>query len=181
MFRPFEASSSKVEVDGRTVVAVLGGMMIRGVGLELLRKEGIVEPNGARWYNMQAWLNVFKRISERLGPDTLYSIGYRIPSAAAFPEEAMRDVASALQSIDIAYHNAHRNGEIGCYEYSEPQPGIYCVRCDNPYPCDFDLGIISALVDRFKGSTQYSVSHVAGPCRKRGGDECRYHVMRLPK
>ncbi|MBP9890820.1 MAG: hypothetical protein KBG84_02855 [Planctomycetes bacterium] len=181
VFRPFEASSSAVEVDGRTVRSVISGMMLRSVGLELLRREGLDPVKPERWYPMQSWLNVFRTISERLGADTLYSVGYRIPQAAEFPAHMMKDVATALQSIDIAYHNAHRNGEIGCYEYSQLGEGVYQVRCNNPYPCDFDLGIIDSLVDRFRGSQVYNVLHVASACRKLGGNECRYQVVRQPR
>ncbi len=181
VFRPFEASSPAVEVDGRTVLSVISGMMIRSVGIELLRREGILEAKIESWFSQQAWLNVFRAISERLGPDTLYSIGYRIPTSATFPDHRMKDVATALESIDIAYHNAHRNGEIGCYEYKQIMDGTYQIRCNNPYPCDFDLGIISSLVERFRGSQIYAVSHVPGVCRKLGGAECRYQVTRQPR
>jgi len=181
VFRPFEASSPAVEVDGRTVLSVISGMMIRSVGVELLRREGLDSIKADGWLSQQAWLNVFRVISERLGPDTLYSIGYRIPTSADFPGHLMKDVATALQSIDIAYHTAHRHGEIGCYEYSQLQDGTYHIRCNNPYPCDFDLGIISSLVERFRGSQLYSVTHVPGACRKLGGAECRYQVTRQPR
>ncbi len=181
MFRPFEASSSQVQVDGRTVLAVISGMMIPGVGAALLAQEGLRDIQTDAWISQQAWLNVFRNISQRLGADTLYSVGYRIPYAAEFPSERMRDVPTALQSIDIAYHTAHRGGEIGCYEYSELDGGTHQIRCVNPYPCDFDLGIISSLVERFRGSQQYSVGHAPGGCRKRGDAHCCYHITRLPK
>lgn len=181
IFRPFEASSPDVEVDGRSVESVISGMMLRSVGLELLRRHGIEPSASRRWFSMQAWLNVFRTISERLGPDTLYSIGHRIPVVADFPAETMKDVASALRSIDIAYHNSHRNGEIGCYQFIENGDGSYVIRCNNPYPCDFDLGIIHALVERYRGSQIYMAQHVPGACRKYGGAECRYQVTRQPR
>ena len=181
IFRPFEASSSAVEVDGRTVHSVISGMMLHSVGRELLRREGLDPLKPERWYPMQSWLNVFRTISERLGADTLYSVGYRIPQAAEFPAHMMKDVSTALQSIDIAYHHAHRNGDIGCYEYSQVGEGIHQIRCNNPYPCDFDLGIIDSLVDRFRGSQVFNVVHVTGTCRKLAGAECRYQVLRQPR
>jgi hypothetical protein len=181
VFRPFEASSSAVQVDGRTVLSVISGMMIRSVGQELLRREGLEELTPDGWFSQQAWLNVFRAISERLGPDTLYSIGYRIPYSAEFPAHMMKDVATALESIDVAYHNAHRGGEIGCYEYSQVVEGTFQIRCNNPYPCDFDFGIVNSLVERFRGSQMYYVTHLPGSCRKLGGAECRYQVTRQPR
>lgn len=181
IFRPFEASAPEVEVDARAVQIVLSGIVLRGVGVELLRRAGI-DPNAqVRWHPWQAWLNVFRTISEKLGPDTLYSIGYRVPYVIEFPAQEMRDVPSALRAIDVAYHHAHRNGEIGCYEFTELGVGSWIVRCSNPYPCDFDLGIIQSLVERYRGTLLYSVHHVSGPCRKLGGSECRYQVLRQPR
>lgn len=180
-FRPFEAGSTEVEVDSHAVHIVLSGIVLRGVGLELLRREGI-DPNAdVRWHPWQSWLNVFRTISERLGPDTLYSIGHRVPYVVEFPANEMRDVPTALRAINVAYHNAHRNGDIGCYEFIENGDGSCLIRCNNPYPCDFDFGIIQSLVDRFRGSLLYSVHHVSGQCRKLGGSECRYQVMRQPR
>ena len=184
MFRPYEASSTSVEVDGRTILAVVNGMMIARVGAELLAREGLrdIQPDG--WYDQQAWLNVFRTIADRLGEDTLYSIGYRIPYSAEFPADRMHDVATALESIDIAYRNAHRGGEIGCYEYSRYELDSHQIRCDNPYPCAFDMGIVWSLVERFRGSQKYEVYHLNAKdraCRNKGGHECVYRVVALPR
>jgi hypothetical protein len=181
MFRPFEASSPEVQVDGRTILAVVNGIMIRSVANELLAREGLSAIQPEAWYSQQAWLNVYRRIAEKLGSDALFAIGTRIPYYAEFPTERMRDVPTALQAIDHAYHTAHRGGEIGVYAYSQPEPGIHELRCANPYPCDFDMGIIHSLIERFRGSQQYMLEHVAGSCRKRGDAECRYRVRRLPR
>lgn len=51
--------------------------------------------------------------------------------------------------------------------------------CDNPYPCDFDHGIISAMARRFqpKDSLVVHVEHMdSEPCRKQGADSCSYLV-----
>ncbi|MBX3459164.1 MAG: hypothetical protein KF696_04230 [Planctomycetes bacterium] len=157
MFRAFVASSPEVEVDGRTVVAVTGGILVGAVARELLASCGLerVEPEG--WYQQQAWLDVYRAIHEHLGADTLYSIGRRIPYSAEFPDEQMFDVPSALAAIDIAYHNAHRGGEIGVYRFVEVGMDHYQVQCDNPYPNVFDLGIAESLVERFHGRMQFKV------------------------
>jgi hypothetical protein len=47
--------------------------------------------------------------------------------------------------------------------------------CRNPYPCDFDLGILTAMAKRF--APDATVDHVEGEtCRKSGADECTYVV-----
>ncbi|MBU1151685.1 hypothetical protein KJ632_02545, partial [Patescibacteria group bacterium] len=51
--------------------------------------------------------------------------------------------------------------------------------CDNPYPCDFDKGIIESMARMFKPqkSLQVSVTHDnSEECRKKGHSECCYTV-----
>jgi hypothetical protein len=89
-----------------------------------------------------------------------------VPYAAEFPEEQMIDVSSALQSIDVAYHVAHRAGEIGHYKYVEAGLDQYEIHCDNPYSNDYDLGIVTSLVERFRGRFQFDVrmkKHAGNP------------------
>jgi hypothetical protein len=155
VFRAFVASSPEVEVDGRTVLAVSSGILVASVARELFESCGLgaIEPMG--WFSQQKWLDVYRCINDQLGPDTLYSIGRRIPYSAEFPDEQMIDVPSALAAIDVAYHTAHRGGEIGHYKYVEQGLDHYEIHCDNPYPNEFDLGIITSLVERFHGRLQF--------------------------
>jgi hypothetical protein len=45
--------------------------------------------------------------------------------------------------------------------------------CDNPYPCAFDRGIITAMAQGFE--LQAKVVHDdAKPCRKQGAESCTY-------
>ena len=49
--------------------------------------------------------------------------------------------------------------------------------CDNPYPCDFDRGIIQALAERFQppGSlVGCATRKTTPPCKKDGADSCVY-------
>jgi hypothetical protein len=157
VFKAFQASSPEVEVDGRTVLAVSSGILVGPVARELLESCGMIDVLPDSWCNQQRWLDVYRKIYEHLGSDTLYSIGRRIPYSAEFPADQMHDVQTALASINVAYHNAHRGGEIGCYKLVEPGLDHYEIHCDNPYPNQFDLGIITSLVERFHGRFQFEV------------------------
>jgi hypothetical protein len=159
VFKVFQASSPEVEVDGRTVLAVSNGILVGSVARELLESEDLVDIKPAGWYSQQSWLNVYRKIHDHLGPDTLYSIGRRIPYSAQFPDDQMFDVPSALESIDVAYHMAHRGGEIGHYKYVEQGLDHYEIHCDNPYANEFDIGIITSLVERFRGRLQFDVRY----------------------
>lgn len=50
--------------------------------------------------------------------------------------------------------------------------------CENPYPCDMDLGLIEAIADRFRPPSvlRVRVEHSPGKCRKSGGKMCEYQI-----
>ncbi|MCC6465272.1 MAG: hypothetical protein IT463_08040 [Planctomycetes bacterium] len=177
MLRVFEASSPRVEVDGRTVLAVVNGMLVGSVAQELLEAQGLSGVKPEAWYPQQAWLNVYRAINDELGPDTLYSIGRRIPQSAEFPEQ-MYDVPTALSAIDVAYHKAHRNGEIGEYRYLELGLDHYQIHCDNPYPNIFDLGIVTSLVERFRGRLQFRITMLQRGAGRLWDNACAFDISR---
>ncbi len=179
-YKPFVASSPKNLIYGSSMNAFIDGMMIRGVGREILAREGLAEIDPNAMYTQQKGLDIMRRIAEKLGDETLYSIGYRVPYNVDFPD-SIRDVRSALQSIQPAYQKAVLGTNTGRYAFAEPEHGCFEVLCENPYPCDFDLGIVSALVDRFRGSQLYQIIHAPDCCRKTGGAHCRYRVERIQK
>lgn len=179
MFRVFQASSPEVEVDGRTVLAVVSGMLVGSVARELLTSCGLSLVQTAQWYPQQAWLDVYRKIHDHLGPDTLNSIGRRIPYTADFPDEQMFDVPSALQSIDVAYHLAHRGGEIGQYKFVEVGMDHYEIHCDNPYPNEFDIGIIASLVERFHGRLQFNVNMKLPASEPERDNACIIEIVRV--
>ena len=189
----FQAFLRDVEVNGETVFAVVDGMGIfKKRAIAILAENGIVDPAPGQWYPQQAWLDSFRAISETIGAKTLHAIGRRIPENANFPDD-INDIESALQSIDVAYHMNHRLGGkmlydprtkkmregIGHYRYQKLGDNKIKMLCNNPYPCDFDHGIIEAMALRFKPSDCLfvEVQHDdSAPCRKKGEDSCTYYV-----
>lgn len=195
----FVAFEPDIEVNGQTVWTVvdafvldrrLPSRLLVEEGIGALGDDGLVKLELEGWYSQAAWLRAFKRISEALGPAMLFSIGKRIPENAIFPSW-VTDVASGLRAIDIAYHLNHRkHGRvmfdassaamvegIGHYGYERPHPSkpLIVSTCRNPYPCDFDRGILTSMARRFEPTA--SVVHVdERTCRKTGADECLYHV-----
>jgi hypothetical protein len=173
------------------VRSVLEGMgSAKALGTRFLTKVGIGEPKAGQWYQQQKWLDAFKEIAGEIGPNTLFQIGLAIPRNAVFPPE-IDTIQKALSAIDIAYHMNHRldgkvlfdgakMGEgIGHYTCTPNANGRSAVVvCANPYPCDFDKGIIEAMARRFKPATSMSVSmrHDDGGCRKNGNNACTWHV-----
>jgi hypothetical protein len=54
--------------------------------------------------------------------------------------------------------------------------------CRNPYPCDFDYGLIYSMGRRFcQKNAQFTVYHDAElGCRKKGANSCTYHMIWKP-
>lgn len=147
--KTFQASSPKVEVNGETIYSVIDGMgAFKSSAVQILKKNGIVDPQPGQWYSQQAWLNSFKEIAEKIGNNTLFNIGLKIPENAKFPLE-IDNIHKALSSIDVAYHMNHREGSIGNYKYEKTGENSCLIVCDNPYPDEFDKGIITAMCRKF--------------------------------
>jgi hypothetical protein len=174
----FKALAQGVEVNGQTVLTVVDGMnVMRTQAYEILKKHGINNPQPKSWYPQQAWLDAFKEIAQRVGRSTLFQIGTKIPDNADFPSN-IDTLDKALAAIDIAYHFNHRGGEIGHYQYIKTGEYTAKMFCNNPYPCEFDRGIISAMAQRFKpADVAITIIHdETSPCRKKGAEDCTYLI-----
>jgi len=175
----FKAFTDGVEVNGETVLSVIYAMEEeQNSALAILESQGILDPRPGEWYRQQAWLDAFKEIAETVGSKALYKIGQKIPYNAKFPP-AVNTVEKALHSLNATYHINHRGGGIGSYRFIETGERSGAMVCKNPYPCDFDRGLIEAVIDRFlpKESAGATVRHDdTAPCRKIGADSCTYLV-----
>lgn len=176
----FIAFATNVEVNGETVRAVIDGMgAFTSHAMRILAENGITDPVPGQWYSQQAWLNAFKDIAEKLGDATLFAIGLSIPRNAKFPP-GIDTLGKALGSINEAYQMNHRGGPIGNYTLKRTGDRSAAMVCDNPYPCEFDRGIISAMTDRFppKGFRhKATVRHDSkSGCRKKGANACVYLI-----
>jgi hypothetical protein len=177
-FVPFQDG---VEVNGQAVLAIVNALDAgKSTRLKILSKHGIVDPHPNEWYSQKAWLDAFKEISEELGVHTLFAIGEAIPENAIFPPE-INDLQKALSSIDIAYHLNHRGGEIGHYTLTafDLEQRIAVMVCNNPYPSEFDRGIIATMVKKFVPASSfiYDVERDnSKETRLTGADSCTYIV-----
>ena len=72
----------------------------------------------------------------------------------------------------------HRGGEIGHYTFTKTGDKRATMVCRNPYPCDFDRGIVEAMAQRFRpqGSIVKVQHDSTKPCRKSQSDSCTYLV-----
>jgi hypothetical protein len=171
----FKALAQGVEVNGETVLSILDGMgSFESIGRKMLTACGIVDPKPGQWYKQQDWLDAFRQIAEKVGDSTLFEIGKKIPENAQFPPE-IDAVEKAIGAIDVAYHMNHRSGEIGHYSFALVGPREGRMVCDNPYPTEFDRGIIEAMALKFVPYVDVAVD-AARSSRKRGGNADTYTV-----
>ncbi|MFY0567451.1 hypothetical protein ACN28E_27010 [Archangium lansingense] len=194
-FVPF---AEGIEVNGQTAWSIVAGFKAFSVlastylleeGIGTLDRDGVALVEPEAWYPQRAWLKAFEKISAHMGDAVLFEIGKAIPHNAVFPP-SVKDIHTAIQAIDIAYHLNHRKqgqlmfdpatgsmlegiGHYG-YERLEGQNRIISV-CENPYPCAFDRGILTCMAERFEPSVQV-VHDETRPCRKRGGNSCTYLI-----
>ncbi|MFP4091793.1 MAG: hypothetical protein ACLFUB_19100 [Cyclobacteriaceae bacterium] len=170
-----------VEVNGQTILSFVNALPIyKSNMLDILIKHGIKDLEADNWYPQQAWLDAFKEIGEKYGSNTLFAIGKAIPENAKFPPE-IKGLENALSAIDMAYHMNHRKGEIGYYKLIEfnSKLRIALMECKNPYPSDFDKGIIATMSRRFKPNDAI-VTNVEldrdKPSRLNGANSCTYKI-----
>ena len=174
----FQAFSPQVMVNGQTVLAVISGMgAFKDTAAQILQRNGIPNPDPNGWYSQQSWLNAFREIAQSIGRSTLKQIGASIPANAKFPP-GIDSIEKALESLDGAYHMNHRGGEIGHLSFAKTGPKGGVMTCKNPYPCDFDRGLIEAVANKFKpaGSIVRVQHDDAKPCRAKQGDACTYLI-----
>jgi hypothetical protein len=151
-----------------------------GPGDALLGKE--------RWFPLDTWLSVLDMVYTQVGPNALHKLGTEIMANPKFPPW-IRDIDSALESIDIAYHRSHRKNGVVMYDDTSSQMlegiGHYRARrvaaeqkievtCDTPYRCIVDLGIVTGTARKFEARVR--VTHGTGKCRDDGGTSCTYVV-----
>jgi len=189
----FKAITPRAKVSGDALLAMVEGLgAFKNFALQILEENGIKDSQRDKWYSQQSWLNAFKTIAEKVGPNTLYNIGTKIPENAKWPPH-VDTIEKALASIDVAYHMNHQIDNevlfnpntgvmkegIGHYGFEKLGEKEVKMVCNNPYPCDFDRGIISNTVAIFnKNGKQYpKVAHDdSGSCRNKGDNACNYIV-----
>lgn len=184
----FKAFRPDVEVYGAVVLSVINGMgEFKSMGENILSQHGIKRPQADLWYPQQPWLDSFKTISEKIGQRTLFAIGKKILEAVEWPAW-INSFDTGMQAINMNYHLRHRidgvpmlneqTGEttpgIGHYDYKGKTGDTSAVMvCTNPYPSEFDRGILTAMGRKFHGALEVQLDPTQ-PTRTQGADSCTY-------
>ncbi|HYO54252.1 hypothetical protein [Archangium sp.] len=171
--------SSHVEVYGKSVQALVNAMeFLKLKAQRVLATHGIEQLEPEKWYPMPRVIASFEDILEQVGPHTTRAIGRAVPKNAVFPP-GIDSFGLSMNSLDQAYRMNHRGtGDIGSYRYQPEGDHNARMVCDNPYPCEFDQGIMEALYDRFppRNSIRLRIDHDPSGCREKGARSCTYYL-----
>jgi hypothetical protein len=190
----FKSFVPGIEVSGGVVQTVVEAFALTpSIATGFLKKHNIVRAEGQvnidpeAWYSLDDWLACYEAIS-RAGGKSLFYIGTCIPRTAKLPP--LKDLEHAIQAMDVGYHMNHRRGGkvmfdpatgtmldgIGNYTATRlPNENTIVSVCKNPYPCDFDHGILTGFAHQFAKNAKVTHDDTA-PCRKKGADSCTYTV-----
>jgi hypothetical protein len=168
----FVAFSSNVEVSGEVLVSWLEGT--EGKIKPYLKAYGLEVVNPGLWYPQQTALNALRDFADS---GSLFNAGLLISEIAIFPP-TVKDIWTALESLNDAYHMNHRNGDIGSYTLKRRNGRSADIIAETPYPCEFDFGLIYHMAHRWAPKdTEVTVIHDRNePCRKAGDHTCTYHI-----
>jgi hypothetical protein len=115
---------------------------------------------------VQRWLDALLEIQNQVGSNVLRQVGAHIIENADFPPN-FPDIPSILLALDEIYHLNHR-GEVGHYRVSKGSGGKIVVRCETPYPRQFERGLIEGICRHRRGAgRRFVVDYADGPA---GGD-----------
>ena len=172
--------TSGCEVAGASIVSLVESLTTgQDTRLQILKKHGIV-PKVGEWYPQQPFLDAFKEIATSIGNHTIFMIGKAIPEKVQFPP--IDSVNTALQVIDQAYKMNQRGGDSGEYtlsEFDEKNKTAVMV-CRNPYPSEFDRGIITAILRKFRPKGSFKADVILDntkETRSKGADSCTFNIF----
>lgn len=175
-FRVFE----EIEVNGLFMLPMID--VVGAKVIPILEKTGLDVHYSDQWYPVPEWLTTFYNIGDHLGADVLHDIGKITTENGLWPSE-IKTIETALESINNAYKMNHRSrnsenlNKLGDYAFFKTGNNMAKIVCDNPYPCDYDKGIIEALANKFKEpNAMITVVHDDSSCRKNNGTSCTYHI-----
>jgi len=168
----------KIEVNGETLLATVAVLREAGLpGQEILNRHGLDRVEPGQWFPQEHCFAAFREISTRMGDQTLFAIGHRIPDHARFPP-GIDGPDRALRALGAAYQVNHRGGVIGVYRVRFLGPGQAEVECQNPYPSAFDHGLLQGLLDRYTAGSGRAKVHLDEdrPTRRSGGASCTFRL-----
>jgi len=174
----FVCADPQATVRAANVSATLAAFrLLPDVGRRLIERHrlSIDDLRADRFIPVQRWLDALKEIHEAVGPRKVREVGRLIIEKADFPP-VFADAMAILDALDHIYHLNH-NGEVGHYRVKRIAPNALEIRCETPYPRDFEWGLVDGICRHARASGRYTVAYTPGP--PAGRLTCTLRVQRL--
>ena len=171
---------------GEAVISVIDGFkQYPSVVLKILSRHGMIQKNDetidkGSWYPLDRWIASLNSIVEEIGANSVYMVGKNIPDTSVWPPH-IKDIHSALSSVEIAYHMNHRTKAgvvmfdpatgiimdgIGTYKYIATRASVRSASIARiPILCYFDRGIVTAISARWEPNAR--ATHDPGAAARR--------------
>lgn len=178
--------TTDIEVSGDVIHSVTSALKLKFLKDKLLLKYGLSNVEKGKFYPLGDYLSLLTDVRAEM-PTSLKGIGRSIFSQAIWPPH-LNSLEKVLLAIDVAYHMNHKkNGAtmfnpatgamtegIGHYRTTKVSDKVFRIEVDNPYPCDFDIGLLEGIGDSFKAAV--TVEHEGTFCRNSGMAKCIYKI-----
>ncbi|MBO9701933.1 MAG: hypothetical protein J7604_17120 [Sporocytophaga sp.] len=187
----YKVKNQNIQTSGDGLQAFIEGLgSQREMGIEILSKYGIHNPQSGQWYSLEGYLKALEELEKIIGGTALYSVGEKIPKNAIFPPE-VDSIEKALSTLNIGFHMNHSldgksmmfnpangtfEGGIGNYIYKQIKEGEAEITVDNAYPTSFDEGLIFAVAQRFNTASFVSLVDDQSS-RSKGGEKDVYRIQ----
>jgi hypothetical protein len=111
---------------------------------------------------VQRWLDAMRHLQQELGTFVLRQVGNNVLDNAMIPPE-LNSVESMLEALDNIYYLNHR-GNVGHYHVTRDPDGSITVRCETPYPRQFERGLIEGIArhPKLTHGKRYAVQYADG-------------------
>jgi len=139
-------------------------------GVGELSADGVVQIDPRAWYPIEIEVGVLRAMYDRVGKQTLFTVGTRIPEHVALPP-TVEDIESALFAIDVGYHLNHgRNGEplfdpasgemgegIGHFVCEINDEREATIEAPGPFPCELSRGVVLGFARKFESTASIAL------------------------
>lgn len=143
----------------------------------LAARVGLINVQPDEWYPQQPFLDALK-LACGIDAPSLFQYGLRAGDRIRFDEEP-HSVVAALSLLESRHQWHHRNDDRSHWRVTVDSYHLITCVSSTPYPSDFERGLMTALVMRFRS--------IAGTCRiwhdrnepsrKDGADSCTYRIL----
>ncbi|MHA1521897.1 MAG: hypothetical protein ACTSVZ_12210 [Promethearchaeota archaeon] len=167
-----------VKINGQTINSIKKALLSEKLASKFIIEAVGEEVKDDEYYPADGFLRALNSIGEKMNVVILKKVGTKIMESAQWPP-GVDSLESALKSISVAYKMNHRPNDtaiIGDYIYNKLSDEACTITATNPYPCDFDEGIVEGVAKSFE--TNIFIEHVEGSCRKNGDSKCVYLIKK---